>query len=203
MFEHFLRTIFKDYELVLNGDIIDDPKAELPPSHQVILNLIREASWNRRVVWMRGNHDNGYLPEGFEMVQFKRIHAIKKKLLITHGDDFDEIMPRHQAFIRVFKMMHKLRMKLGARPVHVAYYAKKWRLFYQYLRKNMMKNAVACAMENGYEAVTCGHTHYPEQLVSNGIRYINTGSWTEFPACYLVVTSDEMTLTTIDPTAIN
>lgn len=203
VFERFLRTIFKDYELVLNGDIIDDPKMELPPSHQVILDLIRETSQNRRIVWIRGNHDNGYLPEGFETVQFKRIHAIRKKLLITHGDDFDEIMPRNQAFIRVFKLMHNLRIKLGARPVHVAYYAKKWEIFYRYLRKNMMKNAVTCAMENGYEAVTCGHTHYPEQVVSNGIRYINTGAWTEFPACYLLVTSDGMALKTIGGNAIN
>jgi len=203
VFERFLETTIKGYDLILNGDIIDDPKMELPPSHQVILNLIRRVSHNRRVVWILGNHDNGYLPEGFERVQFKRIHSIKKKLLITHGDDFDEIMPRNQAFIKAFKLMHNLRIKIGARPVHVAYYAKKWKIFYRYLRKNVMRNAVRCAVENGYEAVTCGHTHYPEQVVLNGIQYINTGAWTEFPACYLVVTPDKIVLKTIHGNAVN
>ena len=83
--------------------------------------------------------------------------------------------------MQAFKLMHDLRVRLGARPVHVAQYAKKWGLFYKFLRKNVMINAVKCAMENGYEVVTCGHTHYPEDIFFNGIRYINTGAWTESP----------------------
>ncbi len=61
-----------------------------------------------------------------------------------------------------------------------------------------MINAVNCAIENGYEAVTCGHTHYSEDRVFNGIRYINTGAWTESPTFYLQVTNDEMTLKKIE-----
>ena len=99
--------------------------------------------------------------------------------------------------MKAFKLMHNLRVKLGAKPVHIAYYAKKWEIFYKVLRKNVMMNAVNCAIENGYEAVTCGHTHYPEDTVFNGIRYINTGAWTEFPSFYLLVTPDRMTLKTV------
>jgi UDP-2,3-diacylglucosamine pyrophosphatase LpxH len=118
--------------------------------------------------------------------------------LIAHGDNFDEIMPRNQGFMQAFKLMHDLRVKLGARPVHVAQYAKKWELFYKFLRKNVMINAVNCAKENGYEAVTCGHTHCPEDMVFNGIRYINTGAWTESPVFFIQVTGDELYLKTID-----
>lgn len=95
--------------------------------------------------------------------------------------------------------MHDLRVKLGARPVHVAEYAKKWETFYKVLRKNVMINAVNYARQNGYEAVTCGHTHYAEDRVFNNMRYINTGAWTEFPAFYLLVTAGEMTLKRIEP----
>ncbi len=197
-FECFLGNISEDYELILNGDIIDNPYENLKPPHQRILDLIGQASYRRKVVWVRGNHDNGYEPKGFEKVHFKGVYNLGNRLLIAHGHDFDEIMPRNQAFIHAFKLMHDLRVKLGARPVHVAEYAKKWELFYRFLCKNVMINAANCAMRNGYQAVTCGHTHYPEDRIFNGIRYINTGAWTELPAFYLQVTENEMTLKTIE-----
>ena len=193
-FERFLENISEDHELVLNGDIIDNPYTKLKSLHQRILDIIAKRSYRQKVVWVQGNHDNGYVPTGFERVHLKRLHAIDHKLLIAHGHDFDQIMPRNQTFIKVFKFMHNIRVKLGARPVHVANYAKKWEIFYKVLRKNIMMNAVDCAMENGYEAVTCGHTHYPEDRIINGIRYLNTGSWTEYPIFYLLVTDGEMTL---------
>lgn len=197
-FERLLENIPDNHELILNGDIIDNPFAELRPPHQWILDSIEEFSRTQRVVWVRGNHDNGYIPKGFGKVRFKRIYNIEHKILIAHGDDFDEIMPRNRLFIKVFKKMHDLRIKLGARPVHVAHYAKKWEAFYKVLCKNVMMNAVSCAIENGYDAVTCGHTHYPEDKVFNGVRYINTGAWTEFPTFYLHVTAKGMALKTMD-----
>ncbi len=197
-FERFLGNIPEDYELILNGDIIDNPNMKLKSPHQKILDLIEQASYRQKVIWVRGNHDNGYIPQGFKEVHFKSYYTIENRLLIVHGYDFDEIMPRNQTLIKAFKLMHDLRVKSGARPVHVANYAKKFGILYKVLRNNVMKNAVNCAMENGYEAVTCGHTHYPEYRVFNGIRYMNTGAWTELPAFYLKVTGDEMTLNKID-----
>jgi UDP-2,3-diacylglucosamine pyrophosphatase LpxH len=196
-FESSLANTSEEYELILNGDILDNPYTKLIEPHQRIRDLIKEVSYRQRVVWVRGNHDNGYVPEEFGEVHFKTLYSIEHRLLIAHGDDFDEIMPRNRAFMRAFKLMHDLRVKLGARPVHVAHYAKKWEAFYRVLRKNVMTNAVNCATENGYEAVTCGHTHYPEDTVFNGIRYINTGAWTESPLFYLLVTPDSMALKTV------
>ena len=193
-FECFLNTISEDAEFIMNGDVIENPYAKLRPADQQILNRFEQMSYQQKVVWVRGNHDNGYIPQNLGQIQIKPYHSIQKRVFITHGDFFDKIMPQSRAFIKVFRMMHDLRVKLGARPVHVAEYAKKWKRFYGYLRKNVMLNAVNYAAKNGFEAVTCGHTHFAEEQFVNGIRYLNTGAWTELPTYYVRVTDNEIKL---------
>ena len=197
-FEQFLSQMPEDCELVLNGDVVDNPYVKMHDSHRRILDLLKQVSFRQRVIWLQGNHDNGYLPDRFGNVVIKRSHSVGLRLLITHGDDFDEILPHNQLFIKVFKMFHNIRVKLGAKPVHVAEYAKKWESLYNVFRKNVLANAVKCAKENGYEAVTCGHTHYAEDVMIDGIRYINTGAWTEFPAFFLHMTEEQMNLKKIE-----
>jgi UDP-2,3-diacylglucosamine pyrophosphatase LpxH len=195
-FQEFLKNIPEDCELILNGDIIDNPEKQLQPQHQRILQLIEQISHRQRVIWVRGNHDNGY-KNGFKHIDFKTYYTIENRLLIAHGYDFDEIMPRSQILIKSFKLIHDIMIKFGSRPVHVANYAKKFDLLYKVLRDNVMKNAVNFALENGYEGVICGHTHYPEDRLYNGIRYMNTGAWTESPAFYLQIIDNEITLNPI------
>ena len=190
----FLQNIPQDHEFILNGDIINNPYAKMKPADQQILDRFGEMSLQQKVVWVRGNHDNGYIPDNLGKIQIKQHHALQKRLFITHGDFFDEVMPRSQMFIKAFKIMHDLRVKLGARPIHVAQYAKKWKSFYEYLRKNVMLNAVSYAAANGFEAVTCGHTHFAEEQFVNGIKYLNTGAWTERPTHYVRVTDNEISL---------
>jgi len=203
VFERFMENLPADHELILNGDIIDSPYVKMEPSDQRALDMIENISYRQPVVWVRGNHDNGYVPPSFGKTIFKPSHRIGSRLLITHGDGFDDIMPRSRLFIQAFRLMHNLRVKMGARPVHVAEYAKKWKSFYRVLRKNIALNAVKCAAKNDFEAVTCGHTHYAEDLILNGIRYINTGAWTEFPAYYLRITAKDMVLNQVDPAFVS
>ena len=196
-FEQFLDHISEDTEFILNGDIIDNPYAKLEPVDQRILDRFGKMSLRQKVVWVRGNHDNGYIPDNLGKIQIKKHYALQKRLFITHGDFFDEVMPQSRVFIKTFQLLHDFRIKLGARPVHVAQYAKRWKRFYAYLRKSVMLNAVNYAAQNGFRAVTCGHTHYAEEQFVNGIRYINTGAWTERPAYYVLINDNEMRLRNI------
>ena len=193
-FEQFLQNVPQSDEFILNGDIIDNPYAKIKTADQQILDCLAEISLRQRVVWVRGNHDNGYVPDNLGKIQIKRHYALQKRLFITHGDFFDEVMPQSRLFIKTFRMLHNFRIKLGARPVHVAQYAKRWQSFYAYLRKNVMLNAVNYARTNGFNAVTCGHTHYPEEQVVQGIHYLNTGAWTEQPTYFVSVRADEIVL---------
>jgi UDP-2,3-diacylglucosamine pyrophosphatase LpxH len=197
-FAQFLQHIPEDVEFILNGDIIDSPFAKLGPADQGILERFGDMSLRQRVVWVRGNHDNGYIPDNLGKIEIKKHHALGKRLFIAHGDLFDEIMPQSRIFIKTFQMLHDFRIKLGARPVHVAQYAKKWTRFYAYLRKSIMLNAVNYARINGFSTVTCGHTHYPENQLINGIRYINTGAWTETPGHYVQANGEQIILRQAD-----
>ena len=197
-FKYFLDHLPEDCDLILNGDIVERPISKLEPDDRRTLSRIKEISSRQTVVWVQGNHDIGLIPQSFGSVLQKPMHAIGKRLLITHGHNFDEVMPHNKAFMKAFQQLHALRVRLGAKPVHVAEYAKKWKSFYRILRKNVMLNAVNDAHEKGFQAVTCGHTHHAEDEIVKGIRYINTGAWTELPAYYLVISADSMRLEKID-----
>jgi len=202
-FAGFLDNLPDIDELILNGDVLDRPHAKLAPTHQQNLDRIEQLSFQHKVVWVRGNHDNGYAPVKLGKIAFCRQYAFDHRILVTHGDVFDNVMSRSRVFMEAFRLMHDLRVRLGARPVHVAEYAKKWKAFYRVLRNNVMRNAVNFAVKNGYKTVTCGHTHFAEDMVVNGVRYINTGAWTEYPAHYLYVKPDSMVLYRVDQPLLN
>lgn len=193
-FTRFLRDLRPGVALVLNGDSVSRCRHGMPPEHEAVVRGIVRASFDRRVVWVRGNHDESFAPDDRGRIEFCDSHSIGNRLFVTHGHEFDNVMPRHRLFIRAFRAMHRLRVCLGAPSVHVAFYAKKWKLLYGVLRRHVAMNAVEHAIENGYEAVACGHTHCVEDVTMRGVRYINTGSWTEAPLMCIDVTPDDIRL---------
>ena len=194
-FLDLVEPLSADTTLVLNGDTLDNPNAQLSAQDQHVVDFIRDQSYKRTVIWLHGNHDDGYRMADPGRIKYQRHLLIGDRLLVVHGDDFDEIMPRNQWFIRNFKRLHKLRVRLGASPVHVAEFAKKWFPFlYRILTEEVRNNAVKCAIENDVATITCGHTHYVEDSLCEGVRYINTGAWTELPLCHILVTEDKIEL---------
>jgi len=130
-------------------------------------------------------------------IEFRQKLALGTRLMIIHGDDFDTLMPNNRWFIRLFKTCHRVRLRLGATPVHVAEIAKQWApMLYRVLTEQVKKNAIDSAVQGSFEAITCGHTHCAEDYSIKGVRYINTGSWTEEPLHYLLVRADDIFLLT-------
>ena len=194
LFLQFLSSLPPDVDLVLNGDTIDIIHKSLPPAHEEVLDRLRAESLRRRVIWVHGNHDEDYRMENPGRIEFAPSYSIGKRLFVAHGYDFDNVMPYHRTFVKLFRAIHRLRVKLGAEAVHVAQYAKRWKILYNVLLKNVVMNAVEHAKENGYEAVACGHTHYAQDIEVKGIRYLNTGAWTERPVYYLMADDTSLRL---------
>lgn len=193
----FLGTLDSDTPLILNGDVIDRWHTALPPAHQEALDTLVRESHGRRVVWIRGNHDDNFTLENSGCIEFCRSFRMGS-LIAAHGDYFDTRHPSYALFVRVFRWLHDTRIRLGAESVHVALYAKRFPALYRILLDTVRTNAVKFARENGCPAVTCGHTHYAEDAEIEGIRYINTGSWTETPIHFLVIEDDNLQLKVFD-----
>ncbi len=191
-FLEVLERLRPEVDLVLAGDVVDDPFQHLGEKDQQVVDRLRRESVHRRVVWINGNHDDGFRPEPSARLVFTQSFPIDTNLLVTHGADFDGVMPRNRWFLRLFRILHGLRIFFGAHPVHVATYAKRWKRLYRFLRKNVMLNAVQRAKELGFSAVACGHVHFAEDRSVEGIRYLNLGAWLESPLFCLLVDGSRM-----------
>ena len=190
----FFAGLPEDTELVLNGDTVDRRRFRMSPLQKDALDLIRQESLRRRVVWVWGNHDWKYmLPDPAE-ITFVRNYSVGKRLFVSHGHGFDFITAPIKPLIFLIRVLHDYRVDRGADHVHVAFAAKKYSGLYRVLRSHITASAVRFARKNGYEAVACGHTHYVEDAIVDGIRYINTGSWTEPPVTFLLVNDKEIVL---------
>jgi len=195
LFKEFLDNLPSNAVLVLNGDTIDAPSRNLPEGDLAVLEKLAAMSINgiKKIVWLEGNHDEAYRPPVQGKIQFEKFYVFSEyEAMVTHGAFFDNVMPHNKWFLWLFKRLHNFRVKLGSPPVHVAEYAKKWRLLYDYLQKTVRRNAIQHSRENGYRTIVCGHLHCAEKYEdSTGVCYVNTGAWTEFPPSYAVLTSQK------------
>jgi len=197
----FLRHHESDF-LYLVGDIVDGWQLRKSwywkQSHNdVIQKVLRRARKGTRVVYIPGNHDEvarqfAGLDFGGIAIRMDAVHitADGKRLLVTHGDEFDGVLQYakwlaylgdslYTAVLQVNRAYNWLRMKWGLQY---------WSLS-QYL-KHKVKNAVNFigdyerilateARHRGFDGVICGHIHKPEIKDLNGILYGNSGDWVE------------------------
>ncbi len=189
-------------KIYLVGDIIDGWALKKrwfwPQEHNdVIQKLLRQARKGTEVIFIPGNHDEfarQFCGLNFGGIQVKHddvhVTADGKKLWVTHGDLYDNIMQyaRWIAFIgdRAYtfalwlnRLFNRIRLKLNY-PY--------WSLS-QYL-KHKVKAAVSCitafedllireAKIKQCDGVVCGHIHKAELRIIDHITYANDGDWVE------------------------
>ncbi len=193
-FRNFLKNLPKEYDLILNGDVTNEIDETFNQVHQQVLELIRQESFRRKVVWIRGNVDHNFEFSEPGKIIFKRIYTIGDHLLVTHGDTFDKIRPKMRFIFELLDRVRRMWERLGGMQLSGPQFARKLEGLYKPYRKTIMQNAVCYAKEHGFDVVVCGHTHYPEDRTVDGIRYINTGGWTEQQSFYLLVENEEISL---------
>ena len=197
----FLRYNDSNY-LYLVGDIIDGwsltKRWYWPQSHNdVIQKILRKARKGTKITFIPGNHDEGartFLGITFGDIEIKNetFHktARKEKLLVIHGDLFDEVMQHARWLAYLGDSAYTFLLWLNKwfnrirRLMNLPY----WSLS-QFLKLKVKKavsiiNAfetlmVREASRRGCDGVVCGHIHKSELKMIDNKIYANDGDWVE------------------------
>lgn len=202
--EHLLEFLQKTQSdhLYLVGDIIDLWRLRnhfyWPVVNTQILHaLIERARSGCRISYIPGNHDAplrdfaGGQIHGIE-IKSEDIHvtADGNRLLVVHGDMFDEIVLSanwaYRAGTNLYDMLMVLN-RLYNRARRLFGYPH-WSLatFIKCHIKEALKHienfeeaAAHEASTRGFNGIICGHIHHPNHRVIHGTLYLNTGDWVE------------------------
>jgi UDP-2,3-diacylglucosamine pyrophosphatase LpxH len=213
-------------KMFLVGDIIDGWRLRKSwhwdEAHDAVLRLIlQHASNGAEVVYIPGNHDEmfrAWLPMNLQvggiklMEEATHVTAAGLRLLITHGDAFDNVV-RYAKFLALLgDWAYTMALEIN-RIFNIV----RRRLGYSYWSlsawlKRQVKGAVKAidrfetalaheAKHRGFDGVVCGHIHHAEMRMVNGVLYINDGDWVE--SCTALVEHHDGRLELLDWAAIN
>ncbi|WP_374527205.1 UDP-2,3-diacylglucosamine diphosphatase [Novosphingobium sp.] len=219
----FLRSIECE-TLYLVGDIVDGWRLRKgwywPDAHnEVVRRVLKLAHRGTHVVLVAGNHDEMLRPYagmsfGGVEVALEAIHvtADGRRLLITHGDGFDQVVlyARWLAFLGDKAYSLLLRLNVVLNSVRRRFKLPYWSLS-AYLKKRV-KNAVQfigafedavahAARDRQVDGVVCGHIHSAEIRQIGEITYYNDGDWVE--SCTALVEDHTGAMAIVDWAAEN
>lgn len=189
--------------LYLVGDIIDlwwlrDRRATWGSAHQrVIERLHALARGGTELVYIPGNHDRPIrsfcglaLPE--MRIRRRAIHvtADGRRLLVTHGDDYDAIthfggLQEHFGdwlYYRILtgnQWLNHLRDKLGLRYWSLSEFLKSRSGAAERYIERFVQAGLDDARRRSLDGIVCGHIHRAALLQRDGLVYANDGDWVE------------------------
>ena len=199
----FLRQV-SCKNLFLVGDIVDGWQLRRSwywdSAHEEVLRLVlRHARTGTAVTYVPGNHDEmlrNWLPMELKVAgihlasEAEHTTAAGLRLLITHGDEFDNVVRYGRLLGHVGDGAYEVALMLNRicnlvrRQCGYPY----WSLS-QWL-KRQVKGAVNAverfeaavaehAASRGFDGVVCGHIHHAQMRQIDGVLYLNDGDWVE------------------------
>jgi UDP-2,3-diacylglucosamine pyrophosphatase LpxH len=211
-------------QLYLVGDIIDLEHLRKdfywPPSHTEALRLLlKKSQEGTRIVYLPGNHDHDlHAMAGvkFGNIEIARqaIHTTRdgRRLLVTHGDQFDAIVRRPSlgVWLGAFACRRLLTLNRISHWLHDLFDLPYWSLA-QHLKTRFpgaqryverFQNAtLAAARAAEVDGVICGHIHRADLRTVDGLTYCNDGDWVESCTALVEDAHGELSLLQWRPTA--
>jgi len=182
--------------LILLGDIFCDLNfRRLKKEHWHFLSYVRKLSNPKRgieVIWVEGNHDHGLTDVMSHLVGvpvFREYlwEAAGERHLAIHGHQFDKFFAGSFLVDELATRLYVRLQKLDRGRRHFSRMLDKLDTRWQRLTPRVAKGALDYAGSRGASRVFCGHTHEAITMARNGIRYYNTGSWTNSRPTYVAI----------------
>ncbi len=215
----FLRA-YESQHLYLVGDIIDfwamGRSIQWSPAHNtVVQKILRRARHGEQVVLIPGNHDEALreydgMTFGNILVrhEWQHVTADGRKLLLIHGDQFDQVVLHHRWVAVLGDVAYDLLVGLNAwlswlrRTLRIAGY---WSLAGYAKRKvksaltfifDFEESVIRATRNRQLDGVVCGHIHSAAIKEVDGLLYVNCGDWVD--SCTAIVEHLDGTLELIE-----
>ncbi len=185
--------------LILLGDIFSDLNfGRLTKAHWKFLSCIRKLSNPKRgieVVWVEGNHDRGLSTLMSHLVGVRVYEEYSWNYdghfhVAIHGHQFDRFVVNNSFFSDLNTRLHLRIQKLDFTGKWFSRFVDRVGTRWLRLSAKVADGAIAHARARGADRVFCGHTHKSLAQQSSGIRYYNTGCWTEAHPTYITIGAD-------------
>lgn len=201
--------VHESENLFLVGDIIDfwamSRSVQWSRLHNtVVQKILRRARHGEKVIFIPGNHDENlreYDGTTFGDIlvanEWTHITADGKKLLLIHGDEFDQVTRHHRwvavlgdvaydFLVRANTWLSWIRRTLRRQGYwSLAGYAKRKVKSAVNFIYDFEDSVIHAARERGMDGVVCGHIHSAIIRDAEGLLYINCGDWVD--SCTAIV----------------
>jgi UDP-2,3-diacylglucosamine pyrophosphatase LpxH len=189
--------------LYLVGDIVDlwwfsQRRVVWGPAQNRVVEALHElARRGTEMIYVPGNHDRPIrrfcglmLPK--MSVRRRVIHTMAdgRRLLVTHGDDYDALTHYgglqerfgdwlYYVILNGNKQVNATRRKLGLRYWSLADFLKRQSAVAERFIERFVRAGLADARRRGLDGIVCGHIHRADLRELDGLIYANDGDWVE------------------------
>jgi len=192
--------------LILNGDIFDNTNFNrLNKKHWNVVKRLRTIAKHTHIVWIKGNHDwDCEIIAHLVGAEFAD-DFIAGDALITHGDRFDSIIANRPILTRFADYCYRLIQKFdkwrGNDYYYSSYVKRKSKTLARAI-KTTIARSIDFAKTYNYHTMILGHLHIAEDREIDGIRYVNTGAWTDNDFRYVEMEDGKIELKKFIPTQV-
>jgi UDP-2,3-diacylglucosamine pyrophosphatase LpxH len=193
-----LLSVLKSYafsRLILNGDVFDDLNFKrLRKEDWKFLSYIRKLSNPKRaceVIWVAGNHDG--LAEPLSHLLGVKVYdeyiweSAGNRLMATHGHQFDTFLRQRVVISSIASWIYLWLQRADRESQRVSRWVKRTSKAWLRVSDKIARDAIEYAACRNVDVVFCGHTHHPLEMQAEGIRYFNSGCWTDRPSQYITI----------------